>query len=51
MQEERMAPDGSIWVCRRCGKTAEDRYGIEGKHSYGWDESCTLNAVLCPKNG
>jgi hypothetical protein len=34
-------------VCAACGKTAKDRYGIEGEHSFGWDESCALNAVLC----
>lgn len=47
MSEERIAPEGAIWVCMGCGKTARDLYGIEGEHSYGWDESCVLNAVLC----
>lgn len=46
MSEERMAPEGSVWVCAACGKTARDRYGIVGEHSHGWDESCALNAVL-----
>lgn len=46
-RKDRMAPDGQIWVCGACGKTAEDRYGIEGEHSRGWDESCMLHAVLC----
>lgn len=45
--EERIAPEGAIWVCGACGKTARDQYGIEGEHSRGWDESCALNAVLC----
>jgi hypothetical protein len=44
---ERIAPTGAIWVCGACGKTARDRYGIEGDHSRGWDESCMLNAILC----
>ena len=50
---ERFAGDGEIWVCAACGKTAKDQYGIEGEHSYGWDESCTINSVLChyPKTG
>jgi len=44
--DDRMAPAGAIWVCAACGKSAKDRYGIEGEHSRGWDESCMLNAVL-----
>jgi hypothetical protein len=43
--ENRRAPDGMIWECRACAKKAEDRYGIIGWHSYGYDESCALNAV------
>lgn len=50
-REERMAPADGIWVCAACGKTAEDRYGQKGVHSYGWDESCMLNAVLCKREG
>ena len=46
--QERIAPPGQIWVCHACGKTSEDSYGIEGKHSYGWDESCSLNCALHP---
>ena len=45
----RMAPEGTIWLCTACGKTAEDTYGIEGKHSHGWDESCMLNCELVDK--
>ena len=45
--ETRFAPEGAIWVCGACGKTARDQYGLEGTHSPGWDESCMLNAVLC----
>jgi hypothetical protein len=42
-------PD-KIWVCGACGKTAEyDSFGLEGKRSYGWDESCMMNSVLCHK--
>ena len=42
----RLAPPGFVWVCVACGKTARDRYGIEGEHSPGWDESCMLNSEL-----
>lgn len=45
--EERIAKPGTIWVCSACGKTARDRYGIEGEHDRGWDESCMLKALLC----
>ena len=38
-----------MWVCGACGKTAKDIQGREGAHSYGWDVSCMLNAVLCKK--
>lgn len=48
-RSQRIAPKGAIWICAACGKTADDRYGIEGEHSYGWDESCMLNAVLVDK--
>ena len=43
---QRFAPDGAIWVCRACGKTHKDQYGVEGEGSRDWDESCALNAVL-----
>lgn len=46
---ERIAPADGIWVCGACGKTAVDRYGLEGPHSSGWDESCMMNAVLCKR--
>ncbi len=46
---KRLAPKGQIWICQACGKTAEDRYGLKGKYSYGWDESCMLNAILVDK--
>lgn len=45
--QDRLAKPGTIWVCGACGKTAEDQYGIEGRHSYGWDESCMMHSVLC----
>jgi len=41
-----IAPEGSIWVCHACGKTSQDHYGMEGKHSPGWDESCMLSSGL-----
>ena len=44
--KDRIAPEGMIWVCDACGKTARDRYGIVGEHSHGWDESCMMHAVL-----
>jgi hypothetical protein len=44
--EARLAPENKVWVCMACGKRAQDRYGIEGWHSWGWDESCALNSVL-----
>lgn len=47
MDTERFAPDGKIWVCGACGKTARDLYGLEGQNHSGWDESCMLNSVLC----
>ena len=43
---DRFAPEGYLWVCVACGKTAKDRYGIEGTKSAGWDASCMLNSVL-----
>jgi len=46
MTEERKPPEGKIWRCAQCGKMAEDLYGIEGWHSYGYDVSCMLNAKL-----
>lgn len=49
MADNRMAPADGIWVCRACGKTAVDHYGLEGPHTSGWDESCMLNAVLCKR--
>lgn len=51
MTDDRFAPNDGIWVCGACGKTAIDRYGMEGIHSSGWDESCMLNAVLCKRDG
>jgi hypothetical protein len=42
---EQDAPVGTVWVCGACGKQASNRY--DGGISYGWDESCMLNAVLC----
>lgn len=41
--EERFAPEGQIWICGACGKTAKDRYGDPGS---SWDESCFLKSVL-----
>lgn len=49
--ENRRAPTGMIWRCQACGKTAEDLYGMIGRRSYGWDESCILNAAPVPASG
>lgn len=43
---ERYAPSGMIFVCGACGKVAEDRYGIVGFRSRGWDVSCMMNCDL-----
>jgi hypothetical protein len=42
--KDRIAPDGMIWVCTACGKTAKDRY--QSEKFYSWDESCVMNAIL-----
>lgn len=38
------APEGTVWVCSACGKTSFNKAGLGAG---GWDEACTLNAVLC----
>jgi hypothetical protein len=48
--KDRIAPPGSLWVCLACGKWAEDKYGMQGDHSRGWDESCMLNSVLAKRS-
>lgn len=40
MSEDGKAPEGTIWICPACGKSARDRYGA-------WDVSCAMWAVLC----
>lgn len=42
----RHAPDGYHFLCAACGKTAKDRFAAPG----GWDESCSLNAILLPES-
>lgn len=49
-QEDRFAPEGFLWVCCACGKTSEHEYGMGGRHSAGWDESCVLNSQLFAKD-
>lgn len=39
---ERYAPEGRIWLCMMCGKTAKDCF----THERGWDESCAMNCIL-----
>lgn len=41
----KVAPEGQIYVCNACGKTSKDLYGEDS--DYGWDESCSMHAVLC----
>lgn len=45
-QARRRAAPGQLWQCDACGKVAEDRYGMIGRASWGWDESCALNCEL-----
>lgn len=43
-----VAPEGQVFVCGACGKTAKNRDGDRRDDGYySWDESCMLNAVLC----
>ena len=41
-----LAEEGQVFVCGACGKRSKDLYGAQ-RISYGWDESCMLNAILC----
>jgi hypothetical protein len=45
---EWIAPDGKIWICTRCGKTAKYRGGDAPGYraSAGWDESCFISSRL-----
>lgn len=38
------APKGKVWVCRACGKKSTNK--ANPTFSYGWDESCFMNAEL-----
>ena len=49
MKKEWIAPEGQIWVCTACGKTAPIRSGGEGA-TWAWDASCFLNAILVDKS-
>ena len=40
-----IAPEGKVWRCQACGKLSLDLYGDQAL-SWGWDESCILNAKL-----
>lgn len=46
MSSNKIAPEGQVYVCSACGKQSQDEYG-EQAISFGWDESCTMHAVLC----
>lgn len=39
-EAEYEAPEGAIWVCGACGKSADNRRRVG-------DESCFVNAILC----
>jgi hypothetical protein len=43
----RKAKDGWVFMCGACGKQSRDNFG-DSPISYGWDESCMLNAQLVP---
>lgn len=43
-----VAPEGYVWRCNACGKWSEDRYGVTGERSPGWDESCATHCELVP---
>jgi transposase len=45
MNNNKIAPDGAMYVCAACGKRSLDRYG-EQPLDNGWDESCMLNSML-----
>lgn len=38
-----VAPEGSIWVCRACGRHGRDRYKLG-------DSSCVTWAILCAES-
>lgn len=42
----KVAGPGQVFVCSVCGKRSKDRFGYQ-KIDEGWDESCTMHAVLC----
>lgn len=43
----RLAPEGYIWVCTACGKTAKDKYSTaKDSTPVGWDGACVLNSLL-----
>lgn len=43
--DNRVAKPGYVWQCVHCGKKSRDVYGMHPV-SYGYDESCALNARL-----
>lgn len=43
----RFAPEGTIWLCQNCGRTARDLLGKEGDRDEGWSDDCQKNALLC----
>ena len=42
----RRAPDWQVWVCTKCGRTSEVRYGFDATTSSGWSDACDESAVL-----
>jgi hypothetical protein len=45
-KSERIAKPGQLWLCGACGRLSEDRFGLVGWHTHGWDEACALNSIL-----
>jgi hypothetical protein len=44
------AKEGTVWVCGACGNTSTWRNGYDDmgeQVAWGWDESCSMVAVLC----
>ena len=41
----KIAPEGSVYVCLACGKRSKDKYGDDPINS-GWDVSCVLNSEV-----
>lgn len=47
--ENKVAPEGKVYVCCAYGKRSRDFYGYQ-PIDRGWDESCVLNCVLASES-